>query len=228
MNENKKNARIAGIWYLCIAIFYSFGMIYGDMAFFVPGDAVATANNIAASENVYRFAIICTLIGHICFLFLVNALYKLLKPVDESWARMMVLFVVLGVAISSVSCVNQFVSLHLLNKPDYLSSIDETYLNTSVMLFQDIYKYSANVATIFWGLWLFPLGLLIIKSHIIPKVLGILLILTCFSYLIDFFLFIFYQNLIPIIDPIQTTIQVGSEVSFLLWLLIKGALPIHK
>jgi len=223
MNENKKIARIAGMWYLCIAVFYTIGMIYGDKAFYVPGDATATLNNIISSEGVYHFAIVCTLIGHVCFLFLVNALYKLFKPVDVNWARMMVLFVVVGVSISSVSCVNQFVVPLLLNGSEYVVNIDSTHLDALAMLFLDIYKYGANVATIFWGLWLLPLGLLILKSGIIPKILGVLMIITCVSYLVDFTLFFFLPKWMPVIDPIQTAIQVGSEVSFLLWLLIKGA-----
>jgi len=223
MNENKKIARIAGVWYLCIAVFYTIGMIYGDKAFYVPGDATSTINNILSSEWMFRLAIVSTLIGHVCFLFLVNALYKLFKPVNENWARMMVLFVVVGVSISSISCVNQFVSILLLNGSEYLSTVETTHLNALAILFLDIYKYGANVAVIFWGLWLLPLGLLIFKSGIIPKILGALLIITCFSYLVDFTLFYFLPKWIPVVDPVQTAIQVGSEVSFLFWLLVKGA-----
>lgn len=220
---NKKIARRAGIWYLCIAIFYTFGMIYGNNAFYVPGDPTSTINNILSAEFIYRLAIVSTLIGHVCFLFLVNTLYKLFSPINASLARIMVLFVVVGVSISSVSCVNQFVSIFLLNGLEYLSAIETTHLHAMAMLSLDIYKYGANIAIIFWGLWLFPLGLLIIKSGIMPKILGILLITTCFSYLFDFVLFFFFPKWIPTVDPVQTAIQVGSEVSFLLWLLLKGA-----
>lgn len=223
MNDNKKIARIAGVWYLCIAVFYTIGMIFGDKAFYIPGNATVTINNILSAVEMFRFTIVCTLIGHVCFLFLVNALYKLFKQVDVNLSRMMVLFVVVGVSISSVSCINQFVSIFLLNGSGYLSTIETTQLNALAMLFLDIHKYGANVATIFWGLWLLPLGLLIFKSGIIPKILGALMIITCLSYLVDFTLFQFAPKWISVIDPVQTAIQAGSEVLFLLWLLIKGA-----
>src|SRR4051794_19185746 len=100
MNSNKKTARIAGVWYLFMAIFYSFSMIYVDSAFYVPGDAASTTNTILSSGWIFRLGLVSCLLGHICFLFLANALYKLFKSVDCDLARQMVIFIIAGVSVA--------------------------------------------------------------------------------------------------------------------------------
>lgn len=111
MNENKKIARIAGMRYLYIAVFYLLGDMYGNQAFIVPGDAKATIDNILSSEWIFRLGIVSTLIGHVCFLFLVNTLYKLFKPFNGDLARVMVLFVVAGVSVASINSLSQFAAI---------------------------------------------------------------------------------------------------------------------
>lgn len=50
------------------------------------------------------------------------------------------------------------------------------------MFFLDLFQYGEKMTSLFWGLWLLPLGLLIIKSGFILKILAIMLVCTCFSY----------------------------------------------
>lgn len=49
-----------------------------------------------------------------------------------------------------------------------------------------LYNDGILLATVFWGLWLFPLGLLVYRSGFIPKFLGVLLMFGCLGYLINF------------------------------------------
>ncbi|MCX8131411.1 MAG: DUF4386 domain-containing protein [Clostridia bacterium] len=222
MNSNKKAARIAGMWYLFMALFYTFSMIYVDSSFYVPGDVVSTVNNILASEWIFRLGFISCLIGHICFLFLANALYKLFKPVDSNLARQMVILIIVGVSVAFLNRLNQLASVLLLNGAGYLSSFKTSQLHALAMVFLDLHKHGGMITMIFWGLWLLPLGLLIFKSDIIPKVLGILLISACFCYLIDFFVFFFFPGYIEATDTVFSVVEAVAEVSFILWLLIRG------
>lgn len=193
MNSNKKTARIAGLWYLLIAIFYSFSMIYVDSEFYVPGDTMSTINNILASEWIFRLGFVSCLLGHICFLFLANVLYKLFKSVDSGLARQMVIFIVVGVSVAFLNRLNQFAAILVLNGDGYLSAFEPSQLHALAMFFLDVHKHGEMIATIFWGLWLLPLGLLVLKSDLIPKALGVLLIIACGCYLMDFFIFFFFQ-----------------------------------
>jgi hypothetical protein len=86
------------------------------------------------------------------------------------------------------------------------------------MLFLDLHEYGILIATIFWGLWLLPLGYLVFKSGYIPRILGVLLIIGGFGYLIDFVVFFIFPNFEVSIG--QFTFL--GEILLPLWLLIKG------
>jgi hypothetical protein len=74
------------------------------------------------------------------------------------------------------------------------------------------------IAYIFWGLWLLPLGYLVFKSGYLPRILGILLMISCFGYLIDFFTFFLFPNF----DVAINMFTGWAELLLCLWLLIKG------
>jgi hypothetical protein len=80
------------------------------------------------------------------------------------------------------------------------------------------------VVAVFWGLWLFPLGYLVLKSRAIPRILGIFLMLGSVGYLVEFFgglLLEGYEDL-----GISTLVSVPSgvgEIGTCLWLLVMGA-----
>ena len=93
MNSNQKTARIAGALYLLSATAAGVPLIYVPTKLIVPDNAAATANNILASERIFRTCILSELIGAILFIFVVRALYQLLNSVDKSQASLMVTLV---------------------------------------------------------------------------------------------------------------------------------------
>jgi hypothetical protein len=225
MNNDKKAGRIAGIWYLLIAIFYSFSMIYVDNAFFVPGDVAATVHKIQAGGFIFRLGFLSCLIGHICFLFLANALYRLFEAVDKHLARQMVLLVIAGVAVAFLNRLGQLAAILLLDSGAALAAFEPAQLQALAMFFLELHRNGEKIASLFWALWLLPLGLLILKSSLVPKALGIALIAACASYLIGFVLFFFFPAQEAASETIRSIVETGAEVSFILWLLIKGAGP---
>jgi hypothetical protein len=83
-------------------------------------------------------------------------------------------------------------------------------------------------STIFWGLWLIPLGWLVFRSSFMPRVLGLLLMYASLFYLISFVGTVFdtsYANSpFARIAGILTGIpSVSTEMATALWLLIMGA-----
>jgi hypothetical protein len=225
MNTERKLGRIAGLWYLLIAIFYSFSMIYVDNAFFVPGDAAATVHNIQASGLIFRLGFLSCLLGHICFLFLANALYRLFESVDRHMARQMVLLVIAGVAVAFLNRLNQLAAILLLDSSPALAAFEPSQVQGLAMFFLELHRNGEKMAALFWALWLLPLGLLILKSTILPKVFGVILLGACAFYLYGFVLFFFFPAQLASSETIRTIIGAGSEVSFILVLLIKGAAP---
>jgi hypothetical protein len=217
MNSIKKTARLSGILYLLLGVFGAFGIMYIP-SLIVPGEAAATTNNIIASESLFRFSIVSGLIAQTIFIFLVLVLYKLLKPVNKNHALLMVVFALVSVPITMLNQVNQISALLLLSGSDYLSVFSVDQIQAQVMFFLGVAENGVAIAQIFWGLWLLPFGYLIFKSGFLPKVLGILLMIGCFGYLIDVFTFF----LLPNFDASISHVTSIGELLFPLWVLIKG------
>jgi hypothetical protein len=220
MNSSKRTARIAGSLYLLVAVFYGFAHFF-RVSLTVPGDAAATVNNIMASEWLFRFAFVSGLVGQVCFVLVGLALYVLLKPVNKNLALLMVIFVLVSVPIAMLNLLNQFAALLLLSGVDYLAVFEANQLHAFVMLFLSLLDHGTLIAQIFWGIWLLPLGYLVFKSGFLPKILGILLMIAAFGYFIGSlasFLFPTYGRIIELVyyEPAI------AEISFMLWLLIRG------
>jgi hypothetical protein len=214
----KKTARVAGLLYLMIAIFGIFSMLYGPESLIVPGDAESTANNIAASEPLYRIAFMGDLIGQVIFIFLVILLYKLLKPVNKNQAVLMVVLVLVGVPIAMLNDLNQIAAMMIASSAGNLGVFEVNQLQAHVVLFLDLYQAGLHIAFVFWGLWLFPLGFLVFKSGFLPRILGVLLIIAGFGYLFEFVTFF----LVPDLEITIRMFTFWGEVFLALWLLIMG------
>ena len=80
------------------------------------------------------------------------------------------------------------------------------------------------VLEIFWGLWLFPLGYLVVRCRFLPRTLGVLLMAGCAGYLVDFLgrLLIPAYLHSPLADYATLPAAIG-EIGTGLWLLVFGA-----
>jgi hypothetical protein len=217
----RKYARIAGLLYLVVIVTGAFAQFFVRSKLIVPGDAAATANNIMASEWLFRFSFASDLIATISYFLLAFALYALLKPVDKNLALLFLLVVSISTAIFCLNFLNQFAALLLLNGAGYLSVFDKNQLQALALFFLDMHSHGYVVANIFFGGWLFPLGWLVFKSGFFPKILGVLLMFAAFGYLIPFFTAFLFPNYEVLAYP-GLAVAVIAEVSFCLWLLIKG------
>ncbi len=181
----KKQARLAGLLYLLASIPAPFGLIYVPGTLIVPGDATATADHVRASETLLRLGIASELIGFIIFIFVVLALYRLFKAVNEKHALAMAILLLVSIPISLLNVLNEIAALVLVSGADFLSALEKGQLDALAYLFLRLHGQGFIVAQIFWGLWLFPFGLLVIRSGFIPRVLGFLLFIAGFAYLAD-------------------------------------------
>ena len=218
MSSIQKKARIAGILYLLLIPFSIFGMLYVPSTLIVPGNTAATTSNIIASESLFRLGIVSALIVQVLNIFVVLTLYRLLRPVNQNMAVLMVVFSLVAVPIAMFNELNHYAVLHLSSGGGGLAVLTTGQLHDLVSLFLDLHKYGINIASIFWGLWLFPMGYLVFKSGFLPKILGILLMIGCFGYLIDSFAVL----LLPGAEVNIATFTFWGEVLLPLWLLIKG------
>jgi hypothetical protein len=231
-NTLKKTARGAGILYFVMDIFMVFSGMVVDAKLYVPGDTEATVSNILASMGLFRLGFVSNLVGYFVLLVLVLVLYKLFQSVDKGQARLMVVLVVAGVSFTYMNALNQYVPILLLSGAENLSSFNPAQLQSLSMVFFEMYQLGYQIAEVFWGLWLIPLGGLVYKSKFIPKVLGIALIVGCFGHLLSFLTTFLFPDSIATLMPIAEMLMIG-ELPIFLWLLIKGVkdqplIPLEK
>ena len=223
MNSTKKTARIAGLLYLVNGMTGFFSIIYVPSRLIVSGNAAATANNILASQRLFRLGIVSELICAAEFVFLLWVLYRLLGAVNKTHASLMVILGLVFVPIMFLNTLSEIAALMLLRGADFLSVFDQPQRQALAMQFLNLHGEGFGVAGIFWGLWLFPFGLLVFKSGFLPRILGVLLIAACFGYLADSLtplLLPGYTNIVGRFASIPLTL---GEPSTILWLLIMGA-----
>lgn len=221
MNSVKATARRAGALYFLFMIVAILGEFFFP-AFMVPGDATATAHNITAGESAYRMSMLTGVATLVIFIFLVVSLYQLLRDVDRSQAILMVLLVTVGVAVALANLLTKFAPLALLSGADYLSVFTKPQLDALALGFLRLHSGGSIVATAFWGLWLFPFGMLAIKSGLFPRVLGILLLVAGVAYLTSSVASLVLPEHRQAISRVMMPLYFG-EVPIIFWLLIKGA-----
>ena len=224
MSSTKNPGRLSGLLYILMSIPGVFAMIYVPSKLIMHGNAAATANNIAASETLFRLGIAAQLISQAGFIFVALALYELLKGVNRRYASLMVILVVVQIPIAFLNELNSIAALALVRGADFLSMLETPQRDALAMLFLNLHFHGYVVNEIFWGLWLLPLALLVYRSRFLPRFLGVWLAIDGIAWVI--------LSLTGILSPqyydkVFTYSQPAAfgEVAFMLLLLIKGAKP---
>jgi hypothetical protein len=223
MSSIKSRARLAGIQYLLMGFTGAFNLLHIPAALIVPGDATATARRIIDAALTYRIVILSGLVSCITFVFLVVTLYNLFKDIDKTHAMLMVIFVSVAVAGGVVNLINQIAPLILLSGADFLSVFTRPQLDALALGFLRLWSHGNLLEEAFWGLWLLPLGILVMKSRFIPRILGIFLIAACFAYLAASFTSIVLPAHKNIVALVALPFEALGELSFVIWLLVRGA-----
>ena len=182
MHPTDKAARIAGAVYLSMILTAPFSLIYVPGKLIVRGNAAATADNLLTHETMFRLSILGDLVGQVIFICLAIALYRLLNSVNKIWAGTMVAFVLVSAAIGFLNTLNNIAALILFQGGDFLAVIDKPQRDALAMLFVRLHSHGHFINEIFWGLWLFPFGLLVMRSRFLPRILGVWLIINCVAY----------------------------------------------
>lgn len=223
MDSTKKTARIAGALYLVVVVSGIFSLLYVPSQLIVWDDASATVANIVASELLFRLGIVSGLICYLAFLVLPLVLHELLKPVNKTYALLMVVLAVVSVPIAYINMISKLDVLTLISGGEYTNAYQADQLHAQVMLLLESHNNGILIVQLFWGLWLLPFGYLVFKSGFLPKIFGILLMAGCFGYLIDFlgyFLFPGYgDTIIPTLVGLPASL---GETGICLWLLMVG------
>jgi hypothetical protein len=205
-------ARLAGFFYLLqVLVFISYSLI-------LPEDPSATISVLRSSESLFRLGIVGVLVGQIVGIVYVLLLYKLLKPVNKSVATLMLVFALMVPPLTMLNELTHLSVLQFLGGAEYLNVFTTGQLEALASVFIRLHDGGTNIAFIFAGLWLLPLGYLVFQSRFLPRILGVLLVLAGLGY----FAYAF-GSLLSADYNLDLVLLTGlAEVLFLLWLLIKG------
>ncbi|MEK7266607.1 MAG: DUF4386 domain-containing protein [Pseudomonadota bacterium] len=216
MTTVRTQGRIAGVTYLGVVLTGIFTLAYAPGRLIFSGDPAATSAAISANPGLFDAANYASLAMSAFFLALPFALSRFLSPYGANASRVMIVFVAASIPLTLAAAAQNFELAHLVRAGGASAEAVAAKLSA--------HNRWMDYASIFWGLWLAPLGWLILKSGAIPRVLGLLLFAGCAGYLANFFGPALYQGYEDLSFPgwISKAGSIG-EIGTCLWLLVMGA-----
>jgi hypothetical protein len=210
-------ARLAGGIYLIYILSSVLANVLGNIGL---GDASQVYDSIATNEGSFRLGLVVALASGFLFLMAAWGLYVLLRPVDRQLALLFLLLNAVGVAIQIASMIPLVAAL-LLSGSGAMGTFTPPQLEDLAYLLINTYKTGFVTAQLFFGTWLFPLGYLVYKSGVLPRALGILLLLDGVAVLVWFAQALVLPDY-PAIHYPGLVVSLVAEVGLALWLLIRG------
>jgi hypothetical protein len=221
VGATKKTARIAGMLYLLLVITGVFTLMYAGGKLAVQATPAETTANLLANESLLRIDLVVSFISLIIFVFVALALYQLLKEVHRPLAAIMVILVLIQIPGGFTSQILEFGALELARGSGPLSTIDQAQRESLAVLCLHMNNKDILLAHFLWGLWLFPLGILVYRSGFIPRILGGWLILNGAVYMAQYATGLFLPHYSATLFMIAIPALLG-EIALTLWLLIVG------
>lgn len=207
-------ARLAGLLYF--ATLPTAGFAYGYVAFMPKDDPAALLVALEGGRQALGWTVLLGAAGFIDYLLMAALFHRLLAPAGKVAANLLVLFVTASVPLALAALAHRMDLMALLDagSPDLITEAPRL-LRSEANLFQ--------FATIFWGLWMVPLGWLSYRSGLVPRLIGVGLILGSVGYLSGFVL-----PVLGIVPPAAVSgtlmaVTLASEFAFMFWLIVKGA-----
>lgn len=230
LSNQRKSALTAGISLIImtLASFFSYGFVHGNLV--VQGDANVTFNNIVSSTNLFKGEILGWIIIMITDILVAWAFYVFLEPINQKLSLLGAWLRLTYSAILGISILNLIFVLLLTGNASDFPSIKIDQAQAFVMLFLDAFQLIWSMGLVVFGGHLLIVGYVALKSDIIPKVIGILLLLASIGYMIIHLSKIFlpqHEGVIIILNYVFTIPMIVGELGFGIWLLLRGG-KLHK
>lgn len=222
-NSQRTAAKVAawsGLLTFAIVVFGNYVLLNPLV---IPGNAAATAQNIAAHQTQVRVTVVCFLTYSLGVLVLLSALYVILKPINPGLALVGAIFRFVFALLWLLAPLNLLSALRLLSSANYLQTFEPDRLQALVRLhiganFDDYYvglPFFGLAATVCAWLWL--------KSNYIPKGLAIFGVIASAWCVLCAFIFLIFPHFNKIVnDYIFDSPMALFELVVSFWLLFKG------
>lgn len=207
MKTNFNYARLMGMSFLLLIIFGFYGMAYVPISLYDYDNVAQTLAQVKANPQLLRYGIMATVLMNVFSLFLAIFTYRWLKKFSSTLAVSAALLLMTGALISLVNELNNSSVLHFAQHSEN---------SEMVALYLNLYQTGVFIATMFWGLWLLPVGYALLFQSRWTKVLGVLLIISGVGYMLDSFIYLLWSHKILISD--YTFL---GEILFTIWALFQ-------
>lgn len=214
-------ARAAGALYVVLFVCAPFTMLYLPATLVVPGDAAATANNVAASEALVRTGLVVDSVIFLVEMVLPALFYVLLRPVGQVLALVAAFARLAMACVMGVNLLFLVAPLLLMTGSGYAAVLAPAQTHGLVLLFLDVHRYGVLTGQVFFAFHLFFLGYLLYRSGYVPRLLGLLLAVGSFGYLIEAYTYFLAPGWEAITYP-GLAVAAIAELWLMLWLLVKG------
>ena len=215
----KTLARITGSLYLAFIVASVIADALGHIGL---GTAQQMADSITTAPASFRLGLVFAFFSALLFLLAAWGLYVLLRPVDKDLALLFLVLNTVGVAIQCASMLGLVWALVASDPAAGSTALPPVQAQALMQLALDSYQTGFVTAQLFFGAWLFPLGYLVIRSRLLPRFLGVLLLLDGVAELV----WLLQALLLPAANPAiripGTVVSFLAEVGLALWLLILG------
>lgn len=218
--------RAAGAAYLVVVLTGIFSLAYVPSRLAAHGPGPAVLDGIVANAGLFRAGVASLIVEQVAYLALALLLFRLLHAAGRTAAVAMVACVAMAVPVALAGVVDRLDALWLLTGASADAGIAPAQARTMAAASLQGYRHALAIASLFWGLWLLPLGGLVLRSRVLPRVLGVLLIAGGLGYVADLFLDLLWAGYgaLPLGRYITLPAAVG-EIGTALWLLVAGARP---
>lgn len=177
--------RLPGLLYLVVIGTGMFSLGYVPSRLFGSSDPATTVAAVREALPLLRAGLAAGVACYVAFLLLPFTLHRVLAPWGPRTAALMVGLAAVSVPLSLSALAHRFEILALVEGQGALAGWSASQVEAAVALADVRYDQGLRLAMVFWGLWLLPLGTLILRSAQLPRILGVLLLLGGTGYVVS-------------------------------------------
>lgn len=215
-------ARIAGICYLGVIAGGIFAEAFVRSRIAVPGQAGATMQAIAANEQMWRAGLSVHLLYLMLTVPVAVILYELLEPAGRTLARLALVFTLMCSTVEVAALVLTTVPLALLGNQATLAGFAPEQLHSLGYLSVRLFATGFSFAILIFSGFCFLTGLLILRSRLIARPIGVLMMIAGLGYFLDGMLRILAPATAGMLFPWLLLPGLIGELSLALWLTTRG------
>ncbi|MCM3630003.1 DUF4386 domain-containing protein [Paenibacillus glycanilyticus] len=224
-SDQRKSALTTGIalMIMTLAALFSYGFVHAKIL--SQGDTNAVLQHIITYNHLFKAEILGWIIILLCDIIVAWSCYVFLKPTNKNLALLGAWFRLVYSSLLGIAIINLIFVLLLTNGDEYLLSLTSNQLGAQVMLHLRAFDSIWSVGLIVFGAHLLILGILALRSDIVPRWIGILLLLASIGYILIHLSKLFFADDVEmrkILELVFTVPMTAGELGFGIWLLFRG------